>query len=255
MSPIVAQLRDELSRKTDGWPHVAIDLPQLRKRVGRLVLHALNNEDHPLAEQLRQLTTIIEAHRAAPSSQPAATSDSDARKTPETLKMSNEFLFMPHPGISLPIQQFWPLQLLLFETACSAHQEALASRLKMTFPEMKGHVLQAYELSVSRWSEPQHLQFLCQALLHLEYPEPPIRLDGQILIYRAEKIELSKQQTESVRLLIENMGKAVTHEQFHKRGIKNPVKILYTLKKKARKQRVSLPIYSGAGTYTLTDGC
>jgi hypothetical protein len=103
------------------------------------------------------------------------------------------------------------------------------------------------------WSVLQHGDLLHKALFYLDYPDPPLRLEGDLMVYRGERIRLSKQQRIFIELLLENTGKWVTHEQFRQRGISNPVKIMCALHVKALAEDISLPILPKNGAYQLTD--
>ena len=251
----VQRLRNELSLKLDTGSLVEQDLLKIRDRVGSLVVNALGDEQHPLTEQLSQLTAEIDRYRAIPRALDRSTKKpaSPSQDAPKLAVMSNAHYFMPHPGISLPVRRFWPLQLLLHETALSSSREALAERLHMEPQEIPRHAQQAEKVSTDLWSVHQHGTLLRTALGYLDYPEAPLRLDGKLLVYGGQRIRLSRQQIAFVQLLMENAGTWVQHEQFHERKIPNPIRISYAINKKAEGHGINLPIHSQAGAYMLTD--
>ena len=250
----VQRLRDELSLKLDDGSLNEQGLARLRERLGNLVIKALDDEVHPLAVQLRELRALIDLHRPkAAAGRRRKKRDSPPPTGPMTAIMTDAHFFMPHPGISLPVKRYWPLQLLLHEAACSSFREAVAFRLEID-PDKIGYcVKQAEKFSTDYWSWQQYGSFLDKALPHLDAPEPPLRLAGIMLLYGGRGIRLSRQQAEFVRLLIERTGQWVTHDQFEARGIHNPAKIFYTLNQKTKAEEISLPIHSKAGAYMLAN--
>ena len=250
----VQRLQKELSLKLDTGSSVQQDILQLRDPLGSLVIKALDDDQHPLAEQLQDLTALIDSHRAkTPALHRSKKQHPPSQNTPNKAIVSDAHFFMPQPGISLPVRRFWPLQLLLYETACSSHQNAVARCLGVDPEKIRYHVQQAHKISIGFWSVHQHGEHLRTALACLDYADPPIRLQGKMLMCGVKEIPLSSQQTAFVQLLMENSGMWVEHEKFHGRGIHNPVKIFFTLSKKIAAHEITVPIHSQAGAYMFTD--
>lgn len=247
------RLRRELSIQVENGVLTWQDLLRMRETVGRLVIKSLDDDEHPLVTQLQELKAWIDLNRVQSPVGPAVAdrASSPVASPSKTAGTSNAHYFMPHPGISLSIQQFWPLQLLLHETACSSFFEALAVRLDIDADAVRQIVEKATALSVSYWSVLEFGSRLRAALALLDHPEPPLRLDGRKLMYGDQQVRLSPQQTVFVQLLLENTGKWIDHKRFASRGIRNPAKILQSLKKKT-KAIVHL-IHSKSGAYQLVE--
>jgi hypothetical protein len=248
------RLRNELLQKTVTGTFGEQDRVKLREKLGSLVINALDDEHHPLAEELEELKAMIDCHRAKPQTpQPAENSETASIAAPKTAVMSDANLFMPHPGISLPIRRFWRLQLLLYEAVCSSAGAALAGRLNLDMRKIAPHLEAARKASTGYWSIQQYAGLMAEALAFLDYPEPPLRLDGTMLRHRGHGIRLSKLQVKFVELLIENRGKWVDRARFAARGISDPVKVLHAVKQKADSNGITLPIDSKAGAYKLAN--
>jgi hypothetical protein len=251
----VERLIRELESIVNGGYFGGIDFAQLQERIGKLVIESLEDEQHPLLEHLHELRQTIDLLCAE---RDVSSNRTDATAIPQAIASAPKnpamYLFMPQPGISLPIRKYWRLQLLLHITARSSHREALSDCLEIDPDAIASYVEKARKFSTDLWSPPQHMDYLLRAISLLDFPEPPLRLEGKTLLSAGQRIRLSTQQVEFVKLLIENTGSWLKHEEFRRRGIPNPVKMLHSLNAKASLQQIALPIHSRAGAYLLADG-
>jgi len=155
----VQQLRSTLRKEIhSGGPARSQIKPRL-KELARLVLRALNDNGHPLAEKFVELRQWIGSHRNVPAKQQDHKTSSPApqkKASPPVLVLSDKHLFMPQPGNrSAQIRSFWPLQLLLYAVAQSSHRAELEQHVGLDEQRIILAVKEAIPTGIGLWSEHQ----------------------------------------------------------------------------------------------------
>lgn len=150
-----------------------LQIERLQDRVADLVLRALFDERHQLAEDLAALTERAGLERKGTLYSDAAGPETGPDAMPPRAKNSDpaRHLFMPQPGASDPeARRLWPAQLLLQAAARSPlHHARLAGRLGLTVGDMQRTADAAPgAASAAAWSQRQYVQFLEPAVTTLD---------------------------------------------------------------------------------------
>ncbi|HEY8750139.1 MAG TPA: hypothetical protein VIM11_19300 [Tepidisphaeraceae bacterium] len=255
------QLRDRIiSRLNAGAPSNA-ETTRWSESVAGLVLTALEDKTHPVSTDLLNLQAFIEEQRRLCATQNAPSQKQDKTNVASESGLaplaeipSERNLFLPLPGTQMrQLQEFWPLQLLLYSTANSSRSETLAERLGLTHQKLRGAVEKAGAISVKFWGPLQYANYLAQALgsLEAEVAETVPRIEGRVLTYNGNGVRLSAQQAMLAKLLIDRAGQRVSFEKFVSAGVPHPARIKLTLVQKLAKVGIELNIQMATSSYTL----
>lgn len=252
---IRATLRKEIQ---SGGPDHSKTQPIINQLVG-LVLRALNDDEHPLAQNLVELRIWIDSHRTVPAGPPGRKVSSRAprnRGFPPGLELSDKHLFLPDPGNGSPqLRRFWPLQLLLFGVARSSRRAELEQYVGLTEQKIVLAANEAFPHSVGLWSNYQFWVYVEQALEFVEYPDPPepFRLDGQTLHSNRENLQvrLSARRATFLKLLLNSPNTPVPLTSFKTAGISNPKKLKLDLLRQLQNEGVEIIINGTKGAYML----
>ncbi|MFW6028439.1 MAG: hypothetical protein ACOC9Q_02835 [bacterium] len=223
---------------------------RLRNRIARHVLAALRDEGHPLTEQVQQLEQLAK-QLPEPVPDPDAeagnegTKNKDKKGAPAKPRPWPDLLFTPRPGIGvIALRRFWPVQLLLNETAASGHSTALALLRGLGVEQVKEAFDRVNPHSVEYWSTTQYLDCLIEALNLLSAPVlAPTELDGRHLRYGEREVRLSPQEARTFQLLEAHTGQPVAYRTMRDEArVTDPRKVKCNLMKKAEEAGIPLNI-------------
>jgi hypothetical protein len=257
LSQTARRLGEDLNRLLNAPAADRGPIALVPDRVADLVLQALFDEEHRLAEELKLLQARCELEREGTLYREAERSEPNPTAKPRRKGDPNRHLFMPHPGVSDPeASRYWRLQLLLQTAARSKlHGERVAERLGLSPAAMRSAADEAAaSISVSAWTTREHMTRLAEAVSSLEAPDPevPFKLDGrQFVSSSGVKVQLSPQEATFLRLLAARPGHPVMRTTMRDAGIVNPVHVKNRLEDRLRDENITLHIASATGSYAL----
>lgn len=237
------RISTELRKLTPLHRYRAEQWQPLIKQISELLIEALRDDEHPLAQDLAELQAL----KIVPPP------GHDPKRFAKTYNQDRRF-FTPIPGsFSADQRRFWPLQLLLFTAATSSHRPHLVTPLSLSEDSIKAALTQAAVASVDLWGASQHARYLLEAVEYLKAPEPELELsaDGRTLTYGSARAKLSPQDGRFVRLLLKYRPEPVPPGELIKAGIVHRAQTKKRLEKRTAGQGITLTFAFVAGSYAL----
>lgn len=212
------------------------DVRDCLDRTARLVLRALQDEEHPFNERVQALSHLI-----------------------RTNNFNTVTWYLPRPGSTIPdFQQLAPVQFLLL---AASMKEGAAYTLSDVMKLSESEVEKARDLAKQSLADRSGIWWLDQLdralplVAHTHEHVPVFRLEGRDLFHQSREapVRLSQQEAQFMSLLIEQSGLLVLMDAFREAGIGKPADRKLGVVQKLTQAGISTDaIVTGQGGYVLT---